>query len=941
MRALSYLLPSFLLLIALVTVAPRAHASDPEPPASNADVDQVPVALSARDASTDDPLAAVKVFLRGGGLLGETDPQGHLDVALSPGLAVLSFVRPGYAPRVLELTVAPGAHLAASLEPAASELDELSVKAPYLEGALSSSVAERRTEKRVVEVLGAEEMGRAGDGDAAAALKRATGLTLVGGKYVYVRGLGERYSSTLLDGATLPSPEPERRVVPLDLFPTGVLSSVVVQKTWSPELPADFGGGTIALRTRRIPEEAFLQTSVSLGGVYGSTLSEAPIYRGGALDALGFDDGTRALPAELRAASNEQLVAEGNSLTGRGYSSADLERFGESLQRVYTPVPTLLPPNGSLALAGGDRWRLVPFDVGVVGAVGYAHDLVRTESLRRQLLVGRGGALEVLDEGTLDSVERNVALGGLLGLALDGDGWELSATSLLNRVTDDETKTWLGRDGDANTDIRVTRLRWVERMLLSERVAGAHELPVLNSELEWRYAYSLASRMEPDERETRYDRDPTSGVYLLSDRPEGNQRLFSELVDHNHDAAVQWKVPLTFSDDLKLATRSGVGVVVKSRAVDTRRFKLMHKGARTGDAALRAKPAEEVFAPDNIAPDGFQLAETTRKTDNYGGESLVGSAFVAADLELPARLTLTGGARVELAHVAVNTFELFNAAATPSVATFDTVDALPSLGLSWGFVEDMQLRAAGSLTVARPEMRELSPAIYTDVTGGRSRFGNPELQPTSIAHLDLRWEWYPSSASPTDLISVAAFAKHFDRPVETVITSGADMAVTYANAPSADLVGLEAEARFGFGVLHPWLAPLHAGGNGALIASRVEVPAEGTATSRERALEGQSPWVANASLGYDDEETGASAMALYNVFGPRIREVGALGAPDVIEQPFHQLDLVLGWRLPGGFALSAKAQNLIDAPAVMTQGDTVIEQTTRGRAFSVSASWKL
>ncbi|MCC6653521.1 MAG: TonB-dependent receptor plug domain-containing protein, partial [Candidatus Eisenbacteria bacterium] len=176
----------------------------------------------------------------------------------------------------MELRVAPGAHLAVSLEPAASELDELSVKAPYLEGALSSSVAERRTEKRVVEVLGAEEMGRAGDGDAAAALTRATGLTLVGGKYVYVRGLGERYSSTLLDGATLPSPEPERRVVPLDLFPTGVLSSVVVQKTWSPELPADFGGGTIALRTRRIPEEAFLQTSVSLGGVYGSTLSEAP-----------------------------------------------------------------------------------------------------------------------------------------------------------------------------------------------------------------------------------------------------------------------------------------------------------------------------------------------------------------------------------------------------------------------------------------------------------------------------------------------------------------------------------------------------------------------------------------------------------------------------------------------------------------------------------------
>lgn len=937
MRALSVVL-----MLAAAALAPPARADDP-PGHEPAEAPDAPLAVSlhVRDADSGEVLADVKVFLRGGGLLGETDGEGRLQLSLPPGKATLSFVRPRFSPRVAELVVAPGTSLELSLEPAASELDELSVKAPYLEGALSSTVAERRSEKRMVEVLGAEEMSRAGDGDAAAALKRATGLTLVGGKYVYVRGLGERYSSTLLDGATLPSPEPERRVVPLDLFPTGVLSSVVVQKTWSPELPADFGGGAIALRTRRIPDEAFVQASVSLGAVLGATFTEAPMSQGGALDLLGVDDGTRALPAELRAASDEQLIAEGNSLTGRGYSAAELEAFGESLQRGYTPVPTLLPPNGSLSFAGGQRWHFDPFDAGVVGAFGYSHELAHTSALRRQLLVGSGGALEVLDEGTLESVERNVGLGGLLGLAVDGDGWELSATTLVNRVSDDETKSYLGRDGDANTDIRVTRLRWVERMLLSERLAGAHELPLLDSVLEWRYAYSLASRVEPDERETRYDLDPSSGVYLLSDRPEGNQRLFSDLADHNHDAAIQWNLPFTFSDQVKLASRSGAGLVLKSRTVDTRRYKLLHKGERTGDAALRAKPAEEIFSPDNIGPDGFQLGETTRKTDNYGGDALVGSAFVAADLELPWQLSVSGGARLEAAHVTVSTFELFNAAATPSVAALDTVDVLPALAVSWAFSDDMQVRAAGSLTVARPEMRELSPAIYTDVTGGRSRFGNPELSPTSIAHLDLRWEWYPKTASGTDSLSVAAFAKHFDKPVETVITSGADMAVTYQNAPSADDLGLEVEGRMSFGALHPWLAPFFAGGNGALIWSRVQLPDAGTATSRERALEGQSPWVANASVGYDDEELGLSGTVLYNVFGHRIREVGALGAPDVVEEPFHQLDLVIGWQLPGGLALSAKAQNLLDGNARMTQGDMVIEELRRGRAFSLSCSWKL
>ncbi len=930
---------SLALVVSIVLNAAASRAGNTDH-ASDLAREHVPVELTARDARSDEPLGGVKVFLRGGGLVGETDEHGRLLVELAATPATLSFVVPGYAPFIVTVTPDADTRVDAALEPAAAELDELSVKAPHLEGALSSSVAERRQEQRMVEVLGAEEMGRAGDGDAAAALKRATGLTLVGGRYIYVRGLGERYSSTQLDGATLPSPEPERRVVPLDLFPTGVLSSVVVQKTWSPELPADFGGGAIALRTRRIPDEAFLQASASLGAVVGSTLTEAGMYRGGALDVLGIDDGTRALPSELRVASDAEPIAEGNALTGRGHGAAELERFGESLQRVYTPTPTVLLPTGGLSVAGGERWRLAPFDVGVVGAAGYGHDLVRTSTLRRQLLVGAGGALEILDEGTLESVERNVVLGSLLGLALDGDGWELSATTLLSRVSDDETKTYLGRDGDANTDIRVTRLRWVERMLLSERVAGAHELPFLDSVIQWRYAYSLATRDEPDERETRYDLDPSSGVFLLSDRPEGNQRLFSDLVDHNHDAGLQWDVPLALTDDLTLTTRSGLGFTAKARAVETRRYKLLHKGERTGDPALRAKPAEEIFTPENIAGDGFQLGETTRKTDNYAGEALVAAAFVSADLALPWRLTLTGGARVEAAHIAVRTFELFNAAATPALASVDTVDVLPALGVTWGFVDDMQLRAAASMTVARPELRELSPAIYTDVTGGRSRFGNPDLTPASIAHVDLRWEWYPSAASATDLVSVAAFAKHFEHPVETVITSGADMAITYANAESADDVGLEAEARLGFGALHPWLAPLSVGGNGALIWSAVHLPAQGTATSRERALEGQSPWVANASVSWNDEVLGVSATLLSNVFGPRIREVGALGAPDVIEEPFHQLDLVLGFELPANVKLSLKAQNLLDGPARMTQGGTVIEELTRGRAVSAGCSWE-
>jgi outer membrane receptor protein involved in Fe transport len=275
-------------------------------------------------------------------------------------------------------------------------------------------------------------------------------------------------------------------------------------------------------------------------------------------------------------------------------------------------------------------------------------------------------------------------------------------------------------------------------------------------------------------------------------------------------------------------------------------------------------------------------------------------------------------------------------------AVLNTVDVMPALALTWSFDEwlslPIQLRAAGSKTVSRPEMRELSPAVFVDVTGGRSRFGNPDVKPAGIWHGDLRAEWYPFDG---DMLAVGVFGKIFSDPIETVITAGADQSITVQNAPSARLIGVEAEVKKGFGFIHAVLAPLSVGINGALISSHVDLPAKGIHTSKERALEGQSPWIGNLQVAWDDDDLGTHAALLYNATGPRIVEVGVLGAPDVYEQGQHQLDLMLGQRVWGGLTIAVRGSNLLDIPQLRTQGSRVTERVWRGRAASVTLSFAL
>jgi len=415
----------------------------------------------------------------------------------------------------------------------------------------------------------------------------------------------------------------------------------------------------------------------------------------------------------------------------------------------------------------------------------------------------------------------------------------------------------------------------------------------------------------------------------LSDRPEGNQILYSSLSDWNHDAGIDL-TGRVLEGDTALTVSGGLAFTAKDRLVDTRRYKFESKGSDAGRPDVAAMEPEDAFAPEFIGPNGFQLEETTRQTDNYSALQRMGAAWVNADVNLHGKWRFILGGRLEHSVQAVTTYELFNPEQEPVVADLKTTDFLPSTAVSWTFADDMLLRIGYARTLNRPDFRELSPATFNDVTGGRETYGNPELQRAILDNVDFRWEWYPT---PEESLSFGVFYKHFKDPIEEIVVVSAQHSITYENAEGADNFGMELDFRRSI----PWLSGLYAAGNVAVIYSRIQLADEGIQTDDRRALQGQSPYLTNLELGIDRDRWDVALF--WNMVGPRIMEVGAVGAPNIVEQPTASLDAMVGVGLGRGVSLTLRGKNLINPEHRLTQGDQTVESYREGWGLGLGVSW--
>jgi len=898
------------------------------------------ITVQVLSADTQKPVKDVQVFLSGLKERFRTDEQGRISATVPAGSYSVSLLHNAYSSQTLdEVKIAKDQDTPVSfkLTPAGVELAEYVVLEPHLAGTVASVIEEQKTATSVATVLGAEQFSRAGDSDAASALRRASGLTLVGGQFIFIRGLGERFSSTLVNGAAIPSPDATRRVVPLDLFPTNILESVMVQKTYSPDRPAEFAGGTIELRTRGIPDAFFFNLNLQTGMNDNTTFQDGLTYKGGGADFTSYDDGARALPDSLADATKDGgTIKPASIFNPNGFTPGQIEKFGEDLSGVWNVDRKKRAPDTGIQASMGDSFTFGDFRLGYIGAAGWKREFRKQNEINREFVAAdtSDGSLRKIQDFYMQRSLSEVQLTGYAGTELQyKDQHKLFARTMFLRQAIDEARISQGFTDAETNDIRRTRLKFFTNQLLMTQVGGEHQFDWLRDlSINWLYTNATANREEPKTRDYRFDADK-QGNYFFAQRADNNQVMYADLVDKDQSWRVDGKLPVQPSFNHKITLGSGFIAQSKSRDSSIQRFNYFPVGPDGFNPAVFAQSSlESILRPQYIGTNGFQLREVTRPSDKYTASQDLFSYYGKMDWLLYDRLNITGGLRWEDNDQKVNTFTLTN---TPTMARLNRVDMLPSVVATLFLTDKQQLRAGFSQTLSRPDFRELSSAPFTDINTNQETVGNPNLKQTAITNWDLRWEYY---LSPTENIFAGFFWKDLTKPIELVAVPGTAGLNTYQNTDKANIYGFELELLKKLDFVHPVLQNFYVGGNYTWSASNVQLNADNlkAQTTNDRPLQGHSAQIVNFQIGYDNPQWKTQATLLYNVSSQRIMAAGVLGAPDKYEQPVHQLDFVFSQNLYKGLSMQASMQNLLDSEVRITQGDEVTRAFRRGRFFNLS-----
>jgi hypothetical protein len=885
------------------------------------------------DAGTGEGLSGVVVRLAGAdhGVLSGVGGR-YVLVSVPAGVIALHFESLGYAAKTITQIAVPAdgtVEQDVTLEETAVALDAIEVSAAAERGSVARALDEQRTSAAIVNAVSAEQIRRSPDSDAAAAIQRVSGVTVQDGKYVHVRGLGERYTTTSLNGARIPSPEPERRIVPLDLFPSALLETITTSKTFTPDQPGDFTGAQVDIRTREFAAGARSSWSLGIGyndGVTGRSAVAAPTA---GMEWLAFGGSERRLPAEVRAAGSFDPPP----------SQAEMNRMVGAFRNAWSARQATAAPNVSAALSTGGAAAFGGHDVAYLATGTYARNQeIRADEVRSLALAGPDGTTAEIDRYRGSTGRSTVLWGGLLNLStLLGERSRIALSSTYNRTADNEARVETGTsENHGELPLRVERLRFVERSVLSSRLAGQHEIGS-RQRLDWALSASAVDRNEPDRSEIVYaiHNDPATGERLppawFSASNEGAVRTFGALAENTLEASADYRIELG-SAGSQHALKLGALVRLTDRDADNRALSISAGRLSAGD---RQRPPEEIFDGRFSSPgDDVFTVTPLGQGGAYGARDRLGAAFAMVDVALSDRLRWIAGARIEHSAVEVTAEPTIGA---PLVSDETYTDVLPALSVNVQLGHDQYLRFSATRTLSRPEYRELAGVQYREVLGGDNVLGNPDLRRALIGNADVRWEWYPAAG---EVLAVSAFAKRFSDPIERVYlaTSGTRV-ITFLNAEGANTVGIELEARKRLGPFARILEPWTIFANATLMRSTIRIgEGQASVTSEERTMVGQAPYVVNAGLTYASGSGATSATVLYNVIGRRIVSAAEAPLPDVYEQPRHVLDLA--FRFPLTAALSARidAKNLLDDPFEVTQGAALREFYRAGRVFSVGLS---
>jgi len=902
------------------------------------------------DARQGDPLPGANVSIKGTTTGTSTDLNGRYRLGgLEPGTYDVLYSFVGFQEKTVtgvEVSAGETTRIEVTLAERTAEMDEVVIEAAAARDTEAGLLKDRAKAAAVSNAISAETIGRAGAGTVADAMSMVTGASVIDGKYVNVRGLQGRYVDTQLNGSDLPSTDPDGNSVALDVFPSSLIDNVVTTKTFTPDRPGNFTGGSIDITTKSFPDDRFVTLSVS------SSFNSEVGLGGNVLRPSG---GLGALPGVVERTDIPESPPP---------FFTDADRKVNALSAVTNAFTTPMAPrkkdivgNRSAEFSFGDQFSVFgDRPVGVIAALSYDQSFSGYEGGTTARFNQTGLSSQTLNPEASYTTRRGVdetLASGLLGLSFQPHPrHELGLRLLYTQDDEEEARVETGRlprdlAGDSRFQTRVSRT--TERSVASVELTGSHRFGTETDGIraEWSAARSEATRDEPDYRFFSNQFSVAAGDTSYAISPSiflPPARYFRNLDEDTWGAEGSVEVPV---GDATL--EAGGRIRTKSRTFRERTF--LHSADRaqfTGNPNAYVTDQAGVTGEDERGRMRFgtYVQDFTDPRNNYDGDQSVGAGYLMTELPVPGlpALTFVGGARVEYTDMSIATL-----GEQPRRGSFETTDLLPSANFKWALRDNMNLRGAYGRTVARPTFREFAPFESFQFVGDYIERGNPDLDRTRVHNLDVRWEWF---LRPGELLSAGVFYKDFTDPIERTIDpeAAANQEITYVNRSSARVYGLELEARTQLDGLADWLEYVQVGGNLTLTQSQVSRPEEvlqairafDVDASDTRPLQGQSPYILNLNAGYENPDTGTSVNVFFNRFGERLDTVTRNGV-DLYEQGRSILDVNASQRLLRGVDVKASVKNVLDSEEVVSQSfkgtEFVNDLRPLGRTVSVGVSY--
>ena len=887
------------------------------------------IKLSGKVINTNnEPVAGATIFAPGLSRTLAADVDGRFSLSLEPGKKYsISISSVGYSTKTLDdVEVKPGSdNVITIVLDNQSTLSAVVVRTSVRRESTSALVNFQRNNTALSSGIAADFIKRTPDKNTGEILKRVSGTSIQDNKFVVVRGLGDRYNTAFLNGAQLPSSEPDKKAFSFDVIPSGVVDNIIINKTATPDLTGEFAGGLIQVSTRDVPNKNFLTVGVTLGYNTESTFKDFKSNDRSGTDGLGFGDGRRKIPAGFpasRQAYNNLL----NSSNG-GTKQLELTRlFRDDVyqEKTYTATPI---QTYSIAYGTGKKLKN-DASFGTVLSVLYRKGM-NLFNVDRALYQQDGTAVQQFDDA---QNKYSVNLGAMANFSYVKRKHKVSFKNLFNRYYEDNYYFRQGPNIDRGGDVNLWSSVLNQRTFYTGILEGNHQLNWKGVKVYWNGGYSFNNKTQPDLRTSAYFKSGvgSTGEYVWDQ--DDTRRFHSDLQDHGLSGALALTFPFNAFGE-KQSFKVGGSALVRFRDFKSRIFRYVETNGSDFDGSLSKLPVDKIFARENIGANGFVLEEFTNNDDKYFAVSALDAGYLMFDNKLSDALRVIWGARIEFFEQFLHTKDR---SAKRIILNNEKWSVLPSLNISYSLNSKNILRLSGSQTVSRPEFREIAPFQFFDYETTFGIRGNPDLKMTDIINLDARYEIYPGAG---EAITIGGFFKRFVNPIETRL--GTESVLTrrnyfFQNAEDASTYGFELEIRKNLRFLggnSELLSNFSVFANLTYIFSEVTFKDEtlGKTVSADRPVQGQSPYLINGGLQYSSNGSGWNGTLLYNRVGNRLALVGysSLGFPDIYENPRDVIDFQVSKKI-----LKKKGELKLSFSDILNQDFMFYENVDSKRAYN-------